>query len=163
MDVLVQAFFQTSPLLSVTMLGILKSAEMIGRVVGGCVQYAVEIPVKRRYVFTKAVYLFYEMTDAVLLFLPYPLMLAGRFLCGGLGISSATIRETAVQSYLKPGMRARVNAFFDVAVSLGCVAFQLLAGLGNTLKVCGGRIRAVRTRQYYRADYYTCGREPAGV
>ncbi len=129
MDVLVQAFFQTSPLLSVTMLGILKSAEMIGRVVGGCVQYAVEIPVKRRYVFTKAVYLFYEMTDAVLLFLPYPLMLAGRFLCGGLGISSATIRETAVQSYLKPGMRARVNAFFDVAVSLGCVAFQLLAGL----------------------------------
>lgn len=128
-DVIVQAYYQTQPWLSVTMLGFLKSAEMIGRVVGGAFQYTKEIPVKKRYAFTKFVYLFYDTMDTVLLFLPYPLMLLSRFLCGGLGISSATIRETAVQCYLEPQMRARVNAFFNVAVSIGGVAFQLLAGM----------------------------------
>lgn len=34
-DVIVQAYFQTQPYLTVTMLGFLKSAEMIGRVLGG--------------------------------------------------------------------------------------------------------------------------------
>lgn len=133
-DVIVQAYFQTRPWLTVTMLGFLKSAEMIGRVLGGAFQYTKEIPVKKRYAFTKAVYLFYDAADTLLLFLPYPLMLAGRFLCGGLGISSATIRETAVQSYLQPQMRARVNAFFNVVMAVGGVGFQLLAGaLGQVL------------------------------
>lgn len=133
-DVIVQAYYQTQPWLTVTMLGFLKSAEMIGRVLGGAFQYTKEIPVKKRYAFTKGVYLFYDAVDTVLLFLPYPLMLAGRFLCGSLGISSATIRETAVQSYLQPQMRARVNAFFNVAVAVGGVGFQLLAGvLGQVL------------------------------
>lgn len=128
-DIIVQAYYQTQPWLTVTMLGFLKSAEMIGRVAGGMFQYTKEIPVKKRYAFTKFVYLFYDATDCVLLFLPYPLMLLGRFLCGGLGISSATIRETAVQCYLEPKMRARVNAFFNVAISVGGVVFQLLAGV----------------------------------
>lgn len=127
-DIIVQAYYQTQPWLTVTMLGFLKSAEMIGRVAGGTFQYTKEIPVKKRYAFTKFVYLFYDAVDCVLLFLPYPLMLAGRFLCGSLGISSATIRETAVQCYLEPQMRARVNAFFNVAISVGGVVFQLLAG-----------------------------------
>lgn len=128
-SVIVQAYYQTQPWLTVTMLGFLKSAEMIGRVIGGAFQYTKEIPVKKRFAFTKFVYFFYEITDMSLLFLPYPLMLAGRFICGGLGISSATIRESAVQCYLEPQMRARVNAFFNVAVSVGCVVFQLAAGL----------------------------------
>lgn len=133
-EVIVQAYYQTQPWLTVTMLGFLKSAEMIGRVAGGAFQYAKEVPVKKRYAFTKFVYAFYETMNCVLLFLPYPLMLLGRFLCGGLGISSATIRETAVQCYLVPRLRARVNAFFDVTIAVGGVAFQLLAGaLGQIL------------------------------
>ncbi len=74
------------------------------------------------------VYLFYSATDTIILFLPYPAMLISRFVCGGLGISSATIRETAVQSYLPEQMRARVNAFFDVLFAIGGVLFQFLAG-----------------------------------
>ncbi len=108
--VITQAYYQTQPWLTVTMLGFLKSGEMIGRVLSGFVQYAKEIPVKKRYSFTKFVYTVYDTMDSILLFLPFPLMLANRFLCGGLGTSSATIRETAVQSYLPPEMRARVNA-----------------------------------------------------
>ncbi len=48
--------------------------------------------------------------------------------CGSLGICSATIRESAVQSYLPEQMRARVNAFFNVLFAVGRVAFQFLAG-----------------------------------
>ncbi len=128
MGIITQAYYQTQPFLTVTMLGFLISSEMIGRVFGGLLQYKREIPVKKRYPFTKFVYLFYSATDTIILFLPYPAMLISRFVCGGLGISSATIRETAVQSYLPEQMRARVNAFFDVLFAIGGVLFQFLAG-----------------------------------
>lgn len=127
--VITQAYYQTQPWLTVTMLGFLRSAEMIGRVLSGLFQYVREIPVKKRYSFTKKVYLIYDIMDGILLFLPYPLMLANRFLCGGLGTSSATIRETAVQSYLPAAIRARVNGLFQVIFAIGGVFFQMLAGL----------------------------------
>ena len=91
-------------------------------------QYKKEIPVKKRYAFTKFVYTVYGLMDILLLYLPYPLMLCNRFLCGALGISSATIRETAVQSYLPENMRARINAFFNMVFAIGSVAFQMAAG-----------------------------------
>ena len=81
-----------------------------------------------RYAFTKFVYTVYGLMDILLLYLPYPLMLCNRFLCGALGISSATIRETAVQSYLPENMRARINAFFNMVFAIGSVAFQMAAG-----------------------------------
>ena len=125
----IQAYFQTAPLLTVTMLGFLKSAEMVGRVLGVFIQYRVTIPPKKRYGVTKFVYTFYQIADMVLLFMPYPLMLANRFLCGGLGTTSATIRETAVQSYLPETIRARVNALFSALFSLGGIFFQIFAGV----------------------------------
>ena len=127
--ILTQAYYQTQPWLTVTMLGCLKSAEMIGRAVGGLLQYKKEIPAEKRYLFTKCVYFFYDGMDALLLFMPYPLMVLNRFLCGGLGISSATVRETAVQSYLPEQIRARVNAFFDVAFAVSGTVCHMLAGI----------------------------------
>lgn len=127
-NVITQAFYQTQPWLSVTMLGFLKSAEMIGRVLSGLLNYIKEIPKEKRYAFTKGVYFFYDSMDALLLFMPYPFMLINRFLCGGLGCASATIRQTAVQIYLPDEIRARVNAFFNVIFAIGGVGFQLLAG-----------------------------------
>lgn len=127
--VLTQAFYQTRPYLTVTMLGFLKSAEMIGRGLSGIFQYRTEIPVKKRYAFTKIVYFVYSVMDILLLFLPYPGMLLNRLICGMLGTSSATIRETAVQCYLPENMRARINAFFNMVFAMGSVVFQLLAGI----------------------------------
>lgn len=75
------------------------------------------------------VYTVYNILDILLLFLPYPLMFVNRFIGGALGISSATIRETAVQCYLPEHMRARVNAFFNMVIAVGCVVFQLVAGV----------------------------------
>ena len=127
-SIITQVYFQTQPYLGATMLGFLISSEMAGRLLGGLLQYKKEVPVNKRYPFTKAVYLIYSLADMALLFLPYPAMLANRFFCGSLGICSATIRESAVQSYLPEQMRARVNAFFNVLFAVGGVAFQFLAG-----------------------------------
>ena len=84
---------------------------------------------KKRYVFTKFVYTVYDLLDAFLLFMPYPFMVVNRFVCGSLGVSSATIRQAAVQSYLPDGMRARVSAFFSVVTAMGGILFQLVAGV----------------------------------
>lgn len=123
-----QAFYQTQPWLTVTMLGFLQSAELIGRMLAGLLQYRWEVPVKKRFPLTKFVYTVYNVMDAILLFTSYPLMLANRFICGALGSTTATIRHTAVQSYLPPEMRARVNAVFQVMFAIGMVLFQFLAG-----------------------------------
>lgn len=138
-NIAIQAYYQTNPLLTVTMLGFLKSAEMVGRVLGGFIQYRVEVPVKKRFAVTKFVYTVYQISDMLLLFLPYPLMLFNRFLCGGLGNTSATIRETAVQCYLPEHIRARVNALFSAVFAVGGIVFQIFAGvLGEILPYRAG-------------------------
>ncbi len=124
-----QAYFQTNPMLSVTMLGFLRSAEMVGRVLSGIFQYRFEIPAKKRFGLTKLVYITYQLADMILLFTPYPAMIVNRFICGGLGNTSATVRETAVQSYLPDNMRARVNAVFNAVFSVGGILFQIFAGM----------------------------------
>lgn len=129
MNVLTQAFYQTQPWLNVTMLGMLKASEMLGRTLSGIFQYLKEIPVNKRYIFTKFVYTFYSTMDMLLLFMPFPAMLVNRFACGALGTCGGTVRETAVQSYLPPNIRARVNAVFGVLFAVGEVMFQLLAGV----------------------------------
>ena len=133
-NVALQAYFQTNPILSVTMLGFLRSAEMVGRVLSGIFQYRVEISPKKRFGLTKFVYITYQLADMILLFTPYPAMIVNRFICGALGNTSATVRETAVQSYLPDNMRARVNAVFNAVFSVGGILFQILAGiLGEVL------------------------------
>ena len=124
-----QAYFQTNPMLSVTMLGFLRSAEMVGRVLSGIFQYRFEIPAKKRFGLTKLVYITYQLADMILLFTPYPAMIVNRFICGGLGNTSATVRETAAQSYLPDNMRARVNAVFNAIFSVGGILFQIFAGM----------------------------------
>ena len=128
-NILIQAFYQTNPLFSVTMLGFLKSAEMMGRVISSFLQYKIEIPARKRYGITCFVYTFYQLADMILLFTGYGFMLVNRFACGGLGTMSATIRETAVMSYLPANMRARVSAFFQMIISGFTMVFYLLAGV----------------------------------
>ena len=61
-------------------------------------------------------------------------MLILRFLCGFMGVNTATLRTAAVQNYLPRNMRARINGLFSVLVSLGMMVVQLLVGaLGEVL------------------------------
>jgi hypothetical protein len=61
-------------------------------------------------------------------------MIVNRFLCGFLGVNSATLRGAAVQRYLPTDMRARVNGLFSVLIYIGVMIIQLVAGaLGEIL------------------------------
>ena len=122
------AHFQSSDVLTTTMFSLLTSAETIGRALGAVVHYVFRIPRNRRYWLTVRVYLLYDICDGVMLFLAYPVMLVLKFLCGFLGVNTATLREAATQSYLPQDMRARVNGLFNVLMNIGMVAVQLLAG-----------------------------------
>lgn len=137
--ILVRAYFQTAPGLTVTMLGLMNSAEMVGRLLSGVAQYRFTVPPQRRYGVTRFVYVFYQLMDAALLFTPFGAMLANRFACGALGTLSATLRSTAVNAYLPADMRARVNALFDTMGACAMLLFQLLAGaLGQALPYRAG-------------------------
>ena len=128
LEILAQAFYQSSPVLTVTMFGFLRSADTFGRILGGLINYKVKVPREKRFGFTAFVYTVYDIFDTILLFLPFPAMLANRFVCGSFGVISYNIRIAAVMSYMPPEMRARVNSFFGMTVAAFCVAFNLLAG-----------------------------------
>lgn len=122
------AYFQSNSLLGTAKYSLLLSAEMIGRMVGGVLHYFLKIPPEKRYAITEKVYLIYETLDGVMLLLAYPLMLVVRFLCGFLGVNSATLRESAVQKYLPPDIRARVGALFSVLIAVAQMLVRLAVG-----------------------------------
>lgn len=129
-----QAYFQSTAGLSIALFGLLKGVEMIGRSIGGTLQYLFKIPVKKRFAFTKFVYTFYDTLESVFLFFPFPFMLLSKFLCGFLGTSSATIRNTAVQIYLPKEIRGRIESIMSTLISSGMIIFELFAGfLGEIL------------------------------
>lgn len=121
---LLVAFFSATPALY----SLFSVAEFAGRSLGGAVRYKREIPRGRRFKFAFFVYNAYELMDASLLWLPYPLMLINRAAAGYLGIGSATMRQAAVQGYIPDEMRARINAFESMLYYLGVGAFSLVVG-----------------------------------
>lgn len=128
------AFFRTFPGFTAAMYSAFSVAEFAGRTIGSAMQYRVRIPEEKRYGFTFFVYQFYEAMDMCLLWLPYPLMLVNRGICGFLGSNSAILRETAVQHYIPEKLRSRVNAFNGVLLTVGSSVFSLLMGfLGEIL------------------------------
>lgn len=164
------AFFRTFPGMTAAMYSLFSVAEFLGRTVGGFVQYRMEIPEKKRYGFAFLVYMVYEATDMLLLWLPYPLMLTSRGLCGFLGTNSATMRQAAVQRYIPERLRARVNAFESMLYTGAAAVLSLVIGaLGEVLdyrlcvSLCGGFTMAVclatiwRGRKYVRAVYERSG------
>lgn len=128
-SLMTMAYFQSNTALGTAMYSLLISAETVGRMIGGITHYFIKIPEEKRFQITEKVYLTYQTMDGILLFIAYPLMLCNRFLCGFLGVNSATLREAAVQRYLPSNMRARINALFSVLVSLGMFVVQMGAGI----------------------------------
>ena len=131
---LLVAFFRTAPGFSAVMYSAFSVAEFAGRTLGGLFHYNVEIPRRKRFAFAFGTYQFYELMDMILLWLSYPLMLVNRFVCGFLGVNSASLREAAVQRYIPDEHRAKLNAFLNMIVSLAVSLFALLMGaMGEVL------------------------------
>ena len=123
------AFFRTAPGFTAAMYSFFSVAEFAGRSLGGVVRYRYTLPENKRFSFIFFVYQTYELMDVLLLWLPYPLMLANRAACGFLGINSATIRQAAVQRYLPDHLRARVNAYESMLVTAASAVLSLAVGL----------------------------------
>lgn len=129
------AFFRTAPGFTIAMYSFFSVAEFAGRSLGGLVHYHFKIPQQKRFSFAFFVYQAYELMDAVLLWLPYPLMLVNRAVCGFLGINSAAMCQTAVQRHIPEELRARINAFETVLYSAAYSIFSLLIGaLGELIE-----------------------------
>lgn len=127
---LLVAFFSTAAGMTAAMYSLFSAAEFIGRSMGGTFAYKVKIKPEKRFSFAFMVYMIYETMDMVLLWIPYPLMLINRGICGFLGINSATMRQAAVQTYIPDELRSRINAFenmlyFAVSALLGLIVGAL--------------------------------------
>ena len=128
------AFFRSTPGFSAAMYSLFSVAEFIGRTVGSALQYNVKLPDKKKFGFTFFVYQTYEVMDMLLLWLPYPLMLVNRGICGFLGNNSAILRSAAMQRYIPAHMRARVNSVGDMMKMASCSVLALAVGaLGEVL------------------------------
>jgi len=91
--------------------------------------YNVKIPRRKRFAFAHFVYQMYNAMDAILLWIPYPLMLVNRAVCGFLGVNSASLRAAAVQRYIPDEHRAKLNAFLDMMAAFAASVFALLLGV----------------------------------
>lgn len=128
------AFFRSTPGFSAAMYSFFTVAEFLGRSLGGTLNYHIEIPKEKKFGFAFLVYQIYEVMNMILLWLPYPLMLVNRGICGFLGINSATMRHSAVQQYLPEEFRARVNAFEEMLIcAAGSVLALAVGALGELL------------------------------
>ena len=136
---LLVAFFSTTAGMSAAMYSLFSAAEFIGRSIGGVFCYKVPIKKEKRFSFAFLVYTVYETMDMLLLWIPYPLMLVNRGICGFLGINSATMRQAAVQTYIPDELRSRINAFENMLYFAVSTVLGLLVGaMGEILdyRVC---------------------------
>ena len=128
------AFFRTAPGFSAQAYAFFSAVEFIGRSIGGAFRYRTNMKPEKRRVFVYFVQQFYNLMDAILLWLSYPLMLVNRGICGFLGINSATVRSASIHKYLPEEYRARVNAFNGALSSVvGSVCALLIGALGEVV------------------------------
>ena len=136
---LLVAFFSTAAGMTAAMYSFFSAAEFIGRTIGGTFAYKLKIKSEKRFSFAFLVYTIYEFMDMILLWVPYPLMLVNRGICGFLGINSATMRQAAVQTYIPDELRSRINAFEGMLYFAASAVLGLVVGaLGEILdyRIC---------------------------
>ena len=96
-----------------------------------------------------------------LLWLPYPLMLVNRAICGFLGSNSAILRSSAVQHYIPERLRSRVNALNSVLLTTVASVFFPADGFsGGSARL--SLVRYVRRRCHPAGLSFSHRRQAAG-
>ncbi len=143
------AWFSIAPGLSPLLFSAFSVAESIGRALGSTAQYLKSMKPEKKYGFSLMVMIVYNLMDAILLFIQYPLMLVNRCLVGALGSTTYTIRAAAIQTYIPGTMRARINSFQNLLFyGVTAVLTVLFGWLGDLLPapwvmVCGAGLNMV--------------------
>ena len=101
---------------------------VVGRLIGGALQYRHNVPAKWKYGFSLFVYLAAALIEGTYLFLPVVAMVVVNILSGMMNVTSYNIRVSSTQSYVPNEMRGRFNGTFQMICTLGTIIGQLLSG-----------------------------------
>ena len=101
---------------------------VLGRGIGGLMQYKIKYPAAIKYAVAFAVYCAVNVLEGSYLFLPVNGMRAACFLVGILGVTSYTIRSSATQSYVPHDKKGRFNGAFIMLTTSGSLLGEALAG-----------------------------------
>ena len=121
-------FFRDTPHLGVMTYTFIMIAAVLGRFIGGLVQYKLDLPVSKKFMIAIFVYIISAIIDMVYLFTPVYLMGFLAFTVGLLTVTSYNIRISTTQSYVTDDKRARFNGTFHMIMNAGIILGQLIAG-----------------------------------
>lgn len=121
-------FFKSIPALGVMAYSYVVSANVVGRLIGGGLQYKFRYPKEKKFAIALAVYVLLNFVDGAVLLMPYALMLVFFFADGLLGSTSFNIRTSTTQSYLPETVRGRFNGILNMAMNAGTFTGSLVAG-----------------------------------
>ena len=125
---LVLPYFKNNETFGVMTYTYVMAFAVLGRLIGGVLQYRFKYPPKRRFAIAIFVYTTIGILSGVFLFSPIILMMIMNFLVGIFGVTSYNIRISSTQNYLPDGIRARFNGIFQMLTMMGAIIGQLLAG-----------------------------------
>lgn len=104
---------------------------VVGRSIGGGIHYKTKVPAARRYSLALVLYIFNALAEAFYLFFKVPVMMALCFLVGIGGVTTYTIRISAMQSYIPDEKKGRVTGAFNMLVMLGAFLGEAIGGLAS--------------------------------
>jgi len=121
-------FFRDAPHLGVMVYSLVMGGGVVGRLIGGAVQYRLDYPKDKKFLIAMIVYVSICLLEMGILFMPLYVMAAFSFVVGLLGVTSYNIRISATQSYLPDAKRARFNGTFQMVMNAGMIVGQLVGG-----------------------------------
>lgn len=104
---------------------------VLGRSIGGGIHYATNVPAAKRYSLALALYIFNSLAEGFYLFFPIPVMMVLCFMVGMGGVTTYTIRISAMQSYVPDERKGRVTGAFNMLVMLGAFVGEAIGGLAS--------------------------------
>lgn len=121
-------YFKSVPTLGVMAYSYIAAINVVGRLVGGGIQYKLKYPAKKKFAIALIIYVAVSVIDGAVLFAPFAVMLAMFFLDGMLSATSYNIRLSTTQSYVPEEYRGRFNGCFQMFCNTGIIVGMLFAG-----------------------------------
>lgn len=124
-------YFKSVPTLGVMAYSYIAAINVVGRLVGGGIQYKLKYPAKKKFAIALIVYVAVSVIDGAVLFTPFAVMLVMFFIDGLLSATSYNIRLSTTQSYVPEEYRGRFNGCFQMFCNTGIIVGMLFAGAAS--------------------------------
>lgn len=124
-------YCKSVPTLGVMAYSYVAAINVVGRLVGGGLQYRIKYPVKKKFAIAMVSYVAVSVIDGAVLFVPFAVMLVMFFIDGFLSATSYNIRLSTMQSYVPEEYRGRFNGCFQMFCNTGIIVGMLFAGAAS--------------------------------